>query len=128
MAKKKHPHLLLKLLLPHLLLPLLLLTLPLLLPLLLLHLLKRRSNFFCFRKTPPSGGLFSLVATTQRWPTGLTLRCSAPTYSWRGRPILYSGSPIISLSWAIQPTVRANAKIAVNNCTGMPMARWTMPE
>jgi hypothetical protein len=57
-AKKKHPHLLLKLLLPHLLLPLLLLTLPLLLPLLLLHLLKRRSNFFCFRKTPPSGGFF----------------------------------------------------------------------
>jgi hypothetical protein len=53
-AKKKHPHLLLKLLLPHLLLPLLLLTLPLL----LLHLLKRRSNFFCFRKTPPSGGFF----------------------------------------------------------------------
>ena len=35
-------------------------------------------------------------------------------YSWRGRPILYSGSPIISFSWAIQPTVRASAKIAVN--------------
>jgi hypothetical protein len=50
------PHLLLKLLplLPHLLL---------LLPtLLLLHLLPllpaRRSNFFCFRKMPPSGGFF----------------------------------------------------------------------
>jgi hypothetical protein len=60
-AKKKHPHLLLKLLL--LLLPLLLLlllTLPLLLlpQLLLPHLLKRRSNFFCFRKMPPSGGFF----------------------------------------------------------------------
>jgi len=61
-AKKKHPHLLLKLLLLHLLLPLLLLTLPLLLlpQLLLPHLLKRRSNFFCFRKTPPSGGFFLL--------------------------------------------------------------------
>jgi len=60
--KKPLPHLLLKLLLllPHLLLKLLLL-LPHLLPT-LLHLLPllpaRRSNFFCFRKMPPSGGFF----------------------------------------------------------------------
>jgi hypothetical protein len=51
-----------------------------------------------------------------------------PVNSWRGRPILYSGSPIISLSWAIQPTVRASAKMPVNSGTGMPMARCTMPE
>jgi len=58
-AKKKHQRLPLKLLLLHLLpLHLHLLIMPLLLPLLLLHLLKRRSNFFCFRKTPPSGGFF----------------------------------------------------------------------
>ena len=41
--------------------------------------------------------------------------------SWRGRPILHSGSPIISFSWAIQPTVRASAKMAVNSDTGMLM-------
>jgi len=57
-AKKKHLHLLLKLLLLHLLLPLLLLTLPLLLLHPLLHLLKRRSNFFCFRKNATLGWLF----------------------------------------------------------------------
>jgi hypothetical protein len=58
-AKKKHPHLLLKPLLlhlPHLLLTLL--HLPHLLLPLPLHLLKRRSNFFCFQKMPPSGGFF----------------------------------------------------------------------
>jgi len=52
------PHLLLKLLplLPHLLL---LLPPTLLHPLHLLPLLPaRRSNFFCFRKMPPSGGFF----------------------------------------------------------------------
>ena len=42
----------------------------------------------------------------QRSPIGLTCRGAAPTNSWRGRPILYSGSAIISLSWASQPTVR----------------------
>jgi hypothetical protein len=55
-AKKKHPHLLLKPLLlhlPHLLLTLLHLLLPL--P---LHLLKRRSNFFCFQKNATFGWLF----------------------------------------------------------------------
>ena len=31
-------------------------------------------------------------------PMGLTSRLGEPTNSWRGRPILYSGSPIISLS------------------------------
>ncbi len=64
----------------------------------------------------------------QRWAMGSTSRRSAPENSWRGRPILYSGSPIISLSCAIQPTVRARAKIAVNSEVGMPMARCTIPE
>ncbi len=58
----------------------------------------------------------------------LTSRRTAPVNSWRGRPILYSGSASISLSWAIQPTVRASAKMPVNRLTGMPMARCTMPE
>lgn len=66
--------------------------------------------------------------TDQRLLIGSTSRRSAPVNSWRGRPILYSGSPIISFSWAIQPTVRASAKMAVNSDTGMPMARCTMPE
>ena len=52
----------------------------------------------------------------------------APTNSCRGRPILYSGSAIISFSCAIQPTVRASAKTAVNSGTGMPIAFCTMPE
>ncbi len=55
-------------------------------------------------------------------------RRGEPVKSWRGRPILYSGSPIISFSWAIQPTVRAKANTPVNRFTGMPMARCTMPE
>ena len=67
-------------------------------------------------------------STDQRLLIGSTSRRSAPVNSWRGRPILYSGSPIISFSWAIQPTVRASAKMAVNSDTGMPMARCTMPE
>ena len=54
--------------------------------------------------------------------SGGTSRLGEPVNSWRGRPILYSGSPIISLSCAIQPTVRASAKIAVNRLTGMPIA------
>jgi hypothetical protein len=57
-AKKKHQLLLLKLLLLHQLM-----LLHLLIPLLLLlplppHLLKRRSNFFCFRKNATLGWLF----------------------------------------------------------------------
>jgi len=67
-------------------------------------------------------------ARDQRSPMGLTMRGAAPENSWRGRPILYSGSAIISFSWAIQPTVRASAKMAVNRLTGMPIARCTMPE
>ena len=59
---------------------------------------------------------------------GVTSRLTWPVYSCRGRPILYSGSAIISFSWAIQPTVRASANIAVNSDTGMPIAFWTMPE
>ena len=63
-----------------------------------------------------------------RCAIGSTSRCGEPTNNWRGRPILYSGSPIISLSCAIHPTVRASAKMAVNRVTGMPSARCTMPE
>jgi hypothetical protein len=68
------------------------------------------------------------AANDQRLAMGCTSRLGEPSKSWRGRPILYSGSPIISLSWAIQPTVRASAKMAVNSGTGMPIARCTMPE
>ena len=75
----------------------------------------------------PSVGLF-LIKPNQRWAKGFTSRDTDPVNSWRGRPILYSGSPIISFSCAIQPTVRANAKMAVNSGTGIPMARCTMPE
>ena len=63
-----------------------------------------------------------------RLAIGVTLRAVAPLNSWRGRPILYSGSPIISFSWAIQPTVRASANTAVKSGTGIPIARCTMPE
>ena len=78
---------------------------------------------------PPEGGLVaSSEAPPQRCAIGFTVRLVAPENSWRGRPILYSGSPIISFSCAIQPTVRASAKIAVNRLTGMPIARCTMPE
>jgi hypothetical protein len=64
----------------------------------------------------------------QRLLIGGTSRRGEPVNSWRGRPILYSGSLIISFNWAIQPTVRARAKMPVNRFTGMPMARCTMPE
>ena len=45
-----------------------------------------------------------------------------------GRGMGSSGSAIVSCSGASQPTVRASAKVPVSNCTGMPMARCTMPE
>jgi hypothetical protein len=77
---------------------------------------------------PPNRREIQPMRPDQRWPIGLTSRRVEPTNNWRGRPILYSGSPIISLSCAIQPTVRASAKMAVNRLTGMPMARCTMPE
>ena len=60
-----------------------------------------------------------------RWRT---VRRVAPTKSCRGRPIFWSGSEIISFHCAIQPTVRASAKMPVNSDTGMPSARCTMPE
>jgi hypothetical protein len=74
-AKKKHQLLLLLL---HLLLKLLPLHLLLLLPLLLLKLLPllllaRRSNFFCFKKMPPSGGFFLPV---------IRLDCAAESPVW----------------------------------------------
>ncbi len=74
-------------------------------------------------KSPPGGGLAAGSMSAY-----LTSRRGEPVKSWRGRPILYSGSASISLSWAIQPTVRARAKMPVNRLTGMPMARCTMPE
>jgi hypothetical protein len=64
----------------------------------------------------------------QRLSIGCTSRCGEPMNSWRGRPIFCSGSAIISFHWAIQPTVRAIAKIPVNSDTGMPSADCTMPE
>ncbi len=80
-------------------------------------------------KTAPEGAVFVAgLPRDQRCASGLTSRGVAPTKSWRGRPILYSGSAIISFSCAIQPTVRASAKTAVNSGTGMPIAFWTMPE
>jgi hypothetical protein len=68
------------------------------------------------------------AAPRYRFSIGLTSRGVLPTKSCRGRPILYSGSAIISFSCAIQPTVRASAKMAVNSDTGMPIAFCTMPE
>src|SRR5674476_338413 len=58
------------------------------------------------------------LSRDQRWAIGSTSRLTEPVKSWRGRPILYSGSLIISLSCAIQPTVRASAKTPVNMLTG----------
>ncbi|EJN07562.1 hypothetical protein PMI40_01824 [Herbaspirillum sp. YR522] len=63
-----------------------------------------------------------------RLSTGVTSRRGEPTNSWRGRPIFCSGSEIISFHWAIQPTVRAMAKMQVNIEVGMPSARCTIPE
>jgi hypothetical protein len=56
-----------------------------------------------------------------------TVRVVAPDNSCRGRPIVYSGSMIISCHRAIQPTVRACEKLPVNTATGMPGTFRTMP-
>lgn len=77
------------------------------------------------RAWPGSG---STALGDQRASIGMTSRLTGPVKSWRGRPILYSGSANISLSWAIQPTVRARAKMPVKRLTGIPIARCTMPE
>src|SRR5574337_1699813 len=69
-----------------------------------------------------------LIISYGRWASSGTLRRAEPMYSWRGRPILYSGSVIISSHWVIQPTVRARAKMHVNIEVGIPMAFWTIPE
>ena len=66
--------------------------------------------------------------TGQRLAIGTTSRRVAPVKSCRGRPIFWSGSPIISFHCAIQPTVRASAKMQVNMSVGMPSAFCTMPE
>ena len=89
---------------------------------------KKPAGGTCGLWDPGLGAMRARHSTDQRLLIGSTSRRSAPVNSWRGRPILYSGSPIISFSWAIQPTVRASAKMAVNSDTGMPMARCTMPE
>ncbi len=68
------------------------------------------------------------AAENQRLPISGTSRLAAPLNSWRGRPILYSGSVIISSHCEIQPGVRASAKMQVNSEVGMPSARCTMPE
>src|SRR6476469_8647290 len=87
------------------------------------------SRWFAHEKGPPERAFVGgATGRDQRCATGLTSRLVAPVYSWRGRPILYSGEPIISLSCAIQPTVRASAKMPVNSLTGTPIARCTMPE
>ena len=70
----------------------------------------------------------SLFVSYGRCSSTGTSRRAAPTYNWRGRPILYSGSVIISSHWVIQPTVRASAKMQVNIDVGMPSAFCTMPE
>jgi len=66
--------------------------------------------------------------TNQRLSIAGTSRTGEPTNSWRGRPIFCSGSAIISFHCAIQPIVRAIAKMPVNSETGMPRADCTMPE
>ena len=60
--------------------------------------------------------------TYLRRSSGTNSRRTEPSNSCRGRPIFCSGSEIISFHWAIQPTVRASANIAVNMLTGMPIA------
>ena len=76
----------------------------------------------------PAAGRCRAPRYGQRWSIGLTSRRVAPTNSWRGRPIFCSGSEIISFHCAIQPTVRASAKMQVNIDVGMPSAFCTMPE
>ena len=84
----------------------------------------------CHKKMPRKerGCSVSKIKAYLRLAKTSASRRSAPVNNWRGRPILYSGSPIISFNWAIHPTVRAKAKMPVNKFTGMPMARCTMPE
>src|SRR6476659_10469839 len=89
------------------------------------------SNSFIepMRKTSDGHGAVAdrPVRALYRSAIGLTLRRLAPVKSCRGRPILYSGSDTISFNCAIQPAVRARAKIAVNSCTGMLIGFCTMP-
>jgi hypothetical protein len=74
----------------------------------------------------PSG--YTQPDNQARLSIGSTSRVVEPTNNWRGRPIFCSGSEIISFHWAIQPMVRAMAKIPVNSDTGIPSADCTMPE
>jgi hypothetical protein len=51
-----------------------------------------------------------------------TWRSPAPTYSWRGRAILCSGSVRFSSHWASQPGMRPMANSTGNISVGKPMA------
>ncbi len=88
----------------------------------------RRSN----QSTPVASGrrfrpevsvVPSIPAVQRRLTIGTKSRVTGPVNSCRGRPIFCTGSWIISFHWAIQPTVRAMAKITVNIDVGMPRAR-----
>ena len=69
-------------------------------------------------KTKPANGGFCGAGRDQRLNPVGTSRRGEPVNSWRGRPILYSGSASISLSWAIQPTVRATGIFALARTVG----------
>lgn len=68
------------------------------------------------------------VSRNQRSDSGLKVRSVSPMYFWRGLPIFWVGSAIISFHWEIQPTVRDRAKIGVNIDVGNPMASRIIPE
>lgn len=88
-----------------------------------------RSVILLDEKKPRQAGVFSWRTNrVQRFAMSGTLRAALPLNSWRGRPILYSGSVIISSHCEIQPGVRARAKMQVNSDVGMPSARCTIPE
>lgn len=61
-------------------------------------------------------------STPQRWEMGTYERSPAPMYTCRGRPILVSGSEIISRHCAIQPGNRPSANRTVNILVGKPIA------
>ena len=69
------------------------------------------------------GPLTALCRIGQRPATLRYLRSVGPTYSWRGRAILSSGSWIISCHCAIQPGNRPSANSTVNILGGKPRAR-----
>ena len=62
-------------------------------------------------------------AGAQRSVIGTYARSVGPTYSWRGRPIRFSGSLIISRQCEIHPGSRPSANSTVNIFVGKPIAR-----